>query len=138
MQQNVGALAALLLTSGLSCQIAPIVMFYNHSLENLILRVLDEQHGLPSLDAIEIAYPYAANGGFTLSGNGCERSYRPPPPPAREFTRYRGVREHITVQLEPDGSIFVLRPDQKPPIDVKPVDQPPEFPLHPASTVGCS
>ena len=130
--------AALLTACGvLSCQIAPLVSLYNNSSAHYVAKVLDESYVLAPNSKVEFAYPYSANGGFRLAGDDCDFIYSPPEPPTSVEPSYRLLREHLRVQLEPDGKIYLLPSGAVAPVEASTLDQPAEFPIVPLATSNC-
>ncbi len=120
----------------LSCEAAPIVHFFNHSGYDVGVVILGEELDAPVSGEIEFDYPYAANGGMSISRGPCLLTYLPPSPPW-DFMEGGLTRGHLRAQLEPDWRIFVVRSRGEFPATTRSEDQPEGFPLVPQRSGAC-
>ena len=116
----------------IGCQIAPIVHLLNMSGREVSVHVRDEEVIVSPGGAMEFAY-----GDLAIRFAGCSLKYKSPALPKFDSPRFRGLREHINVRLEPSWAIVILS-SAKEALDGPPLDpQPDGFPVMPNMSGDC-
>jgi hypothetical protein len=119
-----------LLACGAGCREVWDARMYNNSGQVRDVRVGGKESSWPAGTVWK--GPYLGREGILIRGGDQDWRYEQQLPPA-SYVQTRGLgktNNTVSLQLEPDGSLFALKPDQQPPAP-QPIDQPPGWPMRP-------
>ena len=114
-----------------SCSSIPIIVLFNNSGKNFTIYADDKVYYVKKESVIEVEYPSSQTMKIEDEGDTWEYKFTYPP---REYMPGRLLRMYeIHCQIEPDGSIYVLKPGVSMPVKGLP-PQPDGFPLVPTQS----
>ena len=114
-----------------SCSVATFIVLYNHSGQDLVI-VADEKTYQVAKDSI-LTLQYPQHAAMSISGDNAvweytamyiQREY------AKEYIQRGFLRYEVNFQVEPNGLIYIVKPEVTRPVREFP-PQPPGFPLTP-------
>lgn len=117
-----------------ACTTIPTVDLYNYASSPVRVSVQDEVLSIAPRDMKSFDYPSKDWGEIAVCLGNVSLRYSIPYPP-RGYYRVGLFRGRIRVQIDGDGQIWILRPDEDFPIEQN-SQQPGPFPLPPQRTDG--
>jgi len=114
-------------TAVVSCSARPNIILYNHSGQALMIYTKVEELRVGKESSLTMRSP--TDPTLRITSRQAVWEYQLTYIP-REYLRHGAFRDWYCLQIEPNGLIYVLKPEVTPPVQELPV-QPPGFPLTP-------